>query len=218
MIEIKKVHTMKLLKVSTLFLLLFIQGCSLKEDVIYTQPVQNPVLKAPIQVATPKKVPLQTVQPVTVIPSVKTQVPVVSTGLKVMKFSTINNKTITMTGDSNIINVTNPEYRGKEVVLYLFGRDCHHCKKEVSQIRELAKKPNIKVIGIHAHKMIGDSALKAYAKKVGYNFDILSFKNDITIIKYLKKVGIWYGGTPAQLLIDRGGNVKELSIPEILNR
>ena len=210
MIEIKKVPTMKLLKVSTLFLLLFIQGCSLKEDVIYTQPVQNPVLKAPIQVTTPKKVLLPTVQPVAVTPSVTT--------VKVMKFSTINNKTITMTGDSNIINVTNPEYRGKEVVLYLFGRDCRHCQKEVSQIRKLANKPNIKVIGIHAHKMIGDSALKTYAKKVGYNFDILSFKNDITIIKYLKKVGIWYGGTPSQLLIDRGGNVKELSIPEILNR
>ncbi len=222
MIKIKKVTTMHILKFFALFLLLLIQGCTLKEDVTYTKQAQTPtqvptpVVAPTVKAVVPASVVVKTTQavaptPVVVAPSSASEV-------KVMKFHTINNKTIMITGDNNIIKINNPEYQGKEVVLYLFGRDCHYCTKEISQIRALAKKPNIKVIGIHAHKMIGDAALKAYAKKVGYNFDILSFKNDIMMIRYLKKVGIWHGGTPTHLLIDKMGNVQDVSLTEILNR
>jgi len=177
--------------------LLLWQGCALKEEVVYQQ-VQ------------PKQVPLK---PLVIHRSTNA-----FANAKTMTFPTLNGKTITIKGDHNLLNVTNPEYQGKEVLLYLFGRDCPHCVSEISQMKKLAQKKSIKIIGIHAHKMIGDRALRAYTKKIGYHFDILSFKNDIIMIRYLKKSGLWYGGTPTHLLIDNGGNVQDISLTELLNR
>jgi len=175
------------------FLVVLLSACATKEEVVYS-PVNT---HAPIHIEKTGEI---------------------FANAKTMQFPTLKNKIITIKGEDNLLKVTNPEYQNKEVLLYLFGRDCPHCVREVPQIKALAKKSNLKIIGIHAHKMIGDRTLKAYAKKVGYNFDILSFKNDIIMIRYLKKSGLWYGGTPTHLLIDAGGNVHELSIQEILNR
>ncbi len=180
-------------------LLLFLQGCALKEEVVYQQ-------NKSLTPKTDKSMPIVIEQSNDIFAKAK-----------IMQFPTINGKIITIKGDNNLLKVTNPEYQGKEVLLYLFGRDCPHCVREISQIKALARKPNLKVIGLHAHKMIGDKALKAYAKKVGYHFDILSFKNDIIMIRYLKKNALWYGGTPTHLLIDTEGNVQEASITELLN-
>ena len=180
---------------SLLSLLLLIQGCALKEEVRY----HDTQIKHP--------------QPIVVKRATD-----IFARAKEMKFPTLYGKTITIKGDNNLLKVTNPEYQGKDTVIYLFGRDCPHCVNEISQIKALAKKQNIKVIGLHAQKMIGDSALRAYAKKIGYHFDILSFKNDIIMIRYLKDNGLWQGGTPTHLLIDSGGNVQEVSISELLNR
>jgi len=184
-------------------LLLLVQGCARKEEVIYQQ-VEN------------SKHPVSTIDKQA--PIVVNQATDIFAHVKAMQFPTTNGKIITIKGDNNLLKITNPEYQDKEVVLYLFGRDCPHCVREISQIKALSRKPNLKVIGLHAQKMIGDSALRAYTKKIGYHFDILSFKNDIIMIRYLKKNGLWYGDTPTHLLIDRGGNVQDISITELLNR
>ncbi len=199
---------MQISKITILFfsLLLFLQGCAVKEEVIYHQAVSK------------KETPLPKVaQPITTT-NVTLQTTDIFANAQVMKLPTIKNKVITIKGEDNLLKVTNPAYQNKEVLLYLFGKDCPHCVREISQIKTLAKRTNLKVIGIHAHKMIGDAALKAYIKKIGYNFDILSFKNDIIMIRYLRKSGLWYGGTPTHLLIDSGGNVQDISIAELLNR
>lgn len=199
---------MKISKVSILFfsLLLLLQGCAVKEEVIYHQAVAK------------KEVPLPKVLQPTTTPTVTLQTTDIFANAQVMKLQTTKNKIITIKGEDNLLKVTGAAYQNKEVLLYLFGKDCPHCVREISQIKTLAKKANLKVIGIHAHEMIGDAALKAYTRKIGYNFDILSFKNDIIMIRYLRKSGLWYGGTPTHLLIDRGGNVQDISITELLNR
>jgi len=199
---------MQISKATILFfyVLLFLQGCSIKEKVIYHQAMTN------------KETPLPKVQLTKTTPISTYQSTELFANAKVMKLLTLRGKTILIHGEDNLLKVTNPAYKNKEVLLYLFGKDCAHCVKEIIQIKKLTKKANLKVIGIHAHKMIGDTALKAYTKKIGYNFDILSFKNDIIMIRYLRKSGLWYGGTPTHLLIDKGGNVHDISIAQLLNR
>ncbi len=187
-------------------LLLLLPGCAEKEEVVYQKNSTN------------HQRPPSTIQPTQVTPIVVQRASNIFAKAKTMKFPTLNGKIITIKGDNNLLKVTNPQYQGKEVVLYLFGRDCPHCVREIKQIKTLSRKPHIKVIGLHAQKMIGDKALKAYARQIGYNFDILSFKNDIIMIRYLKKNGLWYGGTPTHLLIESGGNVQDISIAELLNR
>ncbi len=183
--------------------LLFIQGCALKEEI-------PPLSK---QSAHPIQTHPSTPAPVVVKPTTP-----IFANAKEMQFPTIDGKIISIKGDDNLLKVTNQDYQAKEVVLYLFGRDCPHCVNEISKVRALSKNPKLKIIGIHAQKMIGDSALKAYTKKIGYNFDILSFKNDIIMIRYLRDHDIWQGGTPSHLLIDHTGNVQEISISQLLDK
>jgi len=199
---------MKISKVTILFFsfLLFLQGCAVKEEVIHYQASVKKEITTPI-----------ILQPITT-PVVTYQNTDIFANAQVMKLPTLKNKIITIKGQDNLLKVTNPEYQNKEVLLYLFGRDCPHCVREIAHIKTLSKRPDLKVIGIHAQNMIGDATLKAYARKIGYNFDILSFKNDIIMIRYLRKSGLWYGGTPTHLLIDKGGNIQEISISELLNR
>ncbi len=187
----------RLLSLATLLLL---QGCTLKEELLpsHDKPFTTP---AP----TPQ-------------PLIIKRTSDIFQDAKEMKFPTLTGKIITIKGDDNLLKVTNPEYQGKDTLLYLFGRDCPHCVNEIAKIKALSKNSNLKIIGIHAQKMIGDRALKAYTKKIGYTFDILSFKNDIIMIRYLKDNGIWQGGTPTHLLIDHGGNVQEISVSTLLHR
>ena len=212
-----------------LLLWLFIQGCALKENYqtpqtqtatpITHKPIAaNPVVKQTLPTSKPIMISKPKVNNMIVIPPNDQAIKAAFSHPQTMKFPTLNGKVITIKGDANLLYITNPEYRGKDVVLFLFGRDCPHCQNETSKIRKLAKKPNIKLIGIHAHKMIGNKALKAYARKVGYHFDILSFDNDVQILKYLDHSGIWGGGTPSHLLIDSGGNVQEMRLTDLLNR
>jgi len=129
--------------------------------------------------------------------------------------TTIKNEFIIFHNNKGNIDFVNKKYHQKNVILYLFGRDCPFCKKEVPRIKALMKNKKVQIIGIHAYKDIGDKALKAYAKKVGYTFDILSFKNDIKMLNFLKSIGVWMGSVPFSMLIDEDGNVHEVNLSMI---
>jgi len=207
-----------MIKMFALLLTLLFSGCALKESPISATPITHkpivPKTTVPAQVHAQPQILSHT--PVSYQPRPRKTVS--HSQVKSMHFKTLRGKTIQMQAQDNILRITSPEYRNKDVVLYLFGRDCVHCRHEVDQIRQLAKNPHLKIIGIHAQKMIGNRALKTYAQNVGYHFDILSFDNDVQLLKYLDKSGIWEGGTPSHLLVDRHGNVEELSIPMLLRR
>ena len=132
-----------------------------------------------------------------------------------MVFKTIKNEFIIVNNDQGNLTFVNKKYRNKNVVLYLFGRDCSYCKKKIPIIKKLMKHKDVQIIGIHSRKVIGDKALKAYVKKVGYTFDILSFENDIKMLNFLKNIGVWLGGVPFAALVDKDGNVFETDITKI---
>ncbi len=127
-----------------------------------------------------------------------------------MSLQTIKNEYIIINEDEGILNFINKKYHNKNVVLYFFGRDCPHCQRKVPQIKKLMKNPKIEIIGVHAYKNIGNKALKAYAKKVGYTFDILAFGTDVKLMKFLEKLKIWDGSVPFTALVDEEGNVYEV--------
>ncbi len=127
-----------------------------------------------------------------------------------MSLQTIKNEYIIADEDDGILNFINKKYHQKNVILYLFGRDCPHCQRKVPQIKKMMKNPKIEIIGIHAYKNIGNAALRAYAKKVGYTFDILSFGTDVKLMKFLQNLHIWDGSVPFAALVDEDGNVYEV--------
>jgi thiol-disulfide isomerase/thioredoxin len=134
-----------------------------------------------------------------------------------LSFKTLNHQTITLENSSGILHFLG-EYQGQNILLFLFGRDCPHCRREIPTIKKLAKNKHLKIIGVHAQKDIGDSALKAYVKQVGYPFDVLSFSDDIKLLRLLKRRGLWEGEVPFHAFIDPLGNVDVLSLSDIKAR
>ena len=132
-----------------------------------------------------------------------------------MVLKTIKDEFIIVNNDKGNLTFVNKKYHRKNVVLYLFGSTCSFCQKKVPAIKKLMKNKNVQIIGIHSHKNIGDKALKAYAKKVGFTFDILSFKTDIKMLNFLRDIGVWLGGIPFTILVDEDGNVFEVDISNI---
>ena len=135
-----------------------------------------------------------------------------------LTLNTIKNEFIILKHEDGNINFVNKKFHRKNVLLFFFGKDCPHCQKKIPLMKKLSYNPNINIIGIHAQKDIGDKALKAYIKKVGYRFDVLSFKNDIKLINLLRSRRIWEGGVPFFAFIDPNGNVDPITIEEVVER
>ena len=133
-------------------------------------------------------------------------------------FKTLRHERIKIIHDRGILRFLTAAYREKNVLLFLFGKNCPHCRNEIPSILQLSKNPNIKIIGIHAQADIGDQALKRYIKKIGFTFDILSFSDDIKLIRLLQKRGLWEGEVPSHIFVDSIGNMQVLSLPEIEGR
>ncbi len=127
-----------------------------------------------------------------------------------MSLQTTKNQYIIVDENEGMLNFINIKYHKKNVLFYLFGRDCPHCQKKIPQIKKLMKNPKIKLIGVHAYHHISDDELRAYAKKVGYSFDMLSNKGGKKIIDFLEKLKIWDGSVPFTVLVDDEGNVYEV--------
>ncbi len=133
-----------------------------------------------------------------------------------MTFKTLKDEYIQIKNNAGVFNFVNLKYHNKDTLLFFFGNDCPHCTNEIPQIKQLANNRNIQLIGIHAQADIGDNALKSYVEKVGYNFDVLSFSDDIKLINHLKERGMWSGEVPLHVLVDKQGNLKVVELNEVL--
>lgn len=135
-----------------------------------------------------------------------------------MTFKTLKNEYIQIKNNAGVFNFVNLKYHNKDTLLFFFGNDCPHCINEMPQIKQLTNNKNIQIIGIHAQADIGDNALKSYVKQTGYNFDILSFSDDIKLINHLKERNMWSGEVPFHVLVDKKGNLKVVELNELLGR
>jgi peroxiredoxin len=134
-----------------------------------------------------------------------------------MTFETTKNEYIQLENNNGIFNFINLKYHNKDTLLFFFGSNCPVCAGEMNDIKRLAREGNIKIIGIHGQDFIGDPALKAFIKKEKINFDVLSFKNDIKLINYMKERGFWISEVPLHVLVDKKGNLKVVKFSDIIN-
>ncbi len=225
---------------STLFALLILHaGCSIKEP-----PADNPTLskptikvqpKAPAQPkgqilgqrsSTIKPVRQPTVQPTKPQPQVlvqpkPTQVqkpkPMATSG-ELLFLPTVDGSLIKANADGLELEFLDADHQGQNILLFLFGHDCPYCQSELPMIKQLANNPKIKVIGIHAKSMIGDDRLRAYIRRKGINFPVLSFKNDIKLIRFLKKTDYFDGSVPCNILVYPDGHMERVSENEVLQK
>jgi thiol-disulfide isomerase/thioredoxin len=214
------------------FLLLLISGCVEKQQTI--KPVikqatkvdvapKQPAVKEAVTKQTPtiKQTPITkqktpTQRAVTKAPIITAPTP--EDSATAMSLKTLNGSVIKVNPNGYNMEFISPEYRGKNVMFFLFGYDCPHCKTEIPTIKQLAKNPNLKIIGIHAKSMIGDVALRRFVKNKAFNFDVLSFSDDIKMIRFLKDYDFYDGNVPCNVLVHKDGTIETVTVSNVLSK
>jgi thiol-disulfide isomerase/thioredoxin len=195
-----------------LALSLLFSGCVIKEQSV--QPNATAIKPTAKTVAKRKATPVLTkIQPT---PTLAT--PTAKEQASAMSLKTLNGSIIKVNASGYNMEFLSPKYRGKNVMFFLFGYDCPHCKVEMPTIKELSLNPNLKIIGIHAKSMIGDPALKNFIRNKGLNFDILSFSDDIKMIRFLKDNDFYDGNVPCNVLVHKDGTVETVTVANVLGK
>jgi thiol-disulfide isomerase/thioredoxin len=212
---------------------LFINGCVMKEEVV--QPTsQNIELSKQNQAAIQADTQTTTQQKSITIPQTQTidtqksevardksqetiQAPL-SAGADTITFPTLNGKVLRVNMSGLNMEFLDPEYQNKNVMIFMFGYDCPHCLREMATIRRLQNDPRLKIVGIHAKSMIGDERLRSFARSKGLNFDILSFKNDIKMIRFLREGGFFDDEVPTSILVHPDGTLEIVYPQKVLEK
>lgn len=127
--------------------------------------------------------------------------------------------TINITNYEGNLITENETYKQKNILLFFFGTLCPYCIKEIPDVNELdLENENLKVIGIHAQHEISDKALKAFVKKKGIVFEVLTFNDGMKIVDHLIERKMWIGGVPYHILIDRHGNLEPMELDAVLGK
>ena len=211
---------MKLFIIFTIIMLV-LTGCIKKEHIVYKPSHDKKIVH---QIAEKKPVVYDTEQSMIneqkkVQEKTKTAIPApIMSDSTTLNFPTLNGNIIRVNASGFNMEFLSPKYRNKNVLIFMFGYDCPHCLKEMPIIRRLQNNPNLKIIGIHAKSMIGDKRLKNFVASKGLNFDILSFKNDIKMIRFLKNAGYFDDEVPTSILVHKDGTMENVYPETVLDK
>ena len=199
-------------KIYLLILTIFIfAGCVYKEPEIAS--INNKAVMHPLPPAVVKATPSQNSTP-QALPSK----PQTAQNSNIISLPTIKGNMVKVDASGYDIKFLDNTYGGKDVLIVLFGYDCPHCIRQLPAIKQLANNPRLKVLGIHAKSMIGDDRLRSYMRRSGINFDVLSFKNDIKLIRFLRNAGYYDDSVPCDVLVHKDGKVEVVNEGDVLSK
>jgi len=127
----------------------------------------------------------------------------------VFKLTTINGKTITVIGTKNGLIL--PEYKGKIVLLELWGTHCPPCLYSIPRYIKLVNKYKDKIVML-AIEVQGTpkEQLKAFAKAKGMNYNIFTQNSVIDFNRYVASRSGWQGAIPFLLVFEPDGKVLDI--------
>jgi len=131
--------------------------------------------------------------------------------------STRPNFTITDTAN-NPIHITDlkegllfDEYKGKAVLLIMFGHNCPPCREEIPELIELFKKNSDKLAIVAIEVQGYKTAQLAEFKKIeGINYTLVSGEDNQNFVQHIFQRAGWQGQIPFLVAIDKNGEVKDI--------
>jgi len=129
--------------------------------------------------------------------------------------STRPNFTITDTAN-NPIHITDlkegllfEEYKGKAVLLIMFGHNCPPCREEIPELIELFKKNSDKLAIVAIEVQGYKTAQLAEFKKIeGINYTLVSGEDNQDFVQHIFQRAGWQGQIPFLVTIDKNGEVQ----------
>ncbi len=142
-----------------------------------------------------------------------------SLSAQTIKLKTLKNETLNITNYEGNFIFEDAKYNKKNILLFFFGTNCHYCIKEIPDINKLNKnRTDLEVLGIHAEYEISDKKLKTFIKDKNIKFEVFSYIDGITWVKYLKSINMWIGAVPFYVLIDKHGNLEAMEFLEVMSK
>lgn len=129
----------------------------------------------------------------------------------VYHIKTIDNETITVTDTKKGLDFK--EFKGKAVILTLFGHRCPPCIAEIPSLITLTDKypNNLAIVAIESQNYPEDK-VKEFQKKYKMNYNIVAGINANDFINYIAERAGYTSGIPLPLLIaiDKNGEVQNV--------
>ena len=130
--------------------------------------------------------------------------------------TTINNKTINISETKKGLDIK--EFKGKAVLIALFGHRCPPCLKEIPALIELTNnhKNDLAIVAIEAQDYPSDD-VKVFANEHKINYNVVPGIDYNDFISYLAKRAGYSTSIPLPLLIsiDKYGEVQDVQAGEL---
>jgi len=130
--------------------------------------------------------------------------------------ATIDNKTINITETKKGLDFK--EFKGKAVLVVLFGHKCPPCIREIPEFIKLTNnhKDNLAIVALEAQNYPTED-VKAFANKHKMNYNVIAGINYGDFISYIAKRAGYTNGIPLPLLIslDKYGEVQSVQAGQL---
>ena len=100
------------------------------------------------------------------------------------------------------------ELKDKAIFLIFFGYRCPPCVREIPELIELTKEhKDLAIVAIEVQGYDNEE-LKAFGKRKGINYNLISSDDNIDFISYIQAKANWHGSIPFLLGLNRKGEVE----------
>ena len=143
----------------------------------------------------------QPIEPSTPTPPVKNQP---SSTFTYHRFQTVQGPILTV-GESHT-GFLFPDFKGKIILLEVFGQDCHYCFEELPTISYLHSKyrQHLQVVALQVQNPMSREKANSLIRRFNMNYPIIDRENATDIMYTLKNTYEWDGILPFTLLIKNG--------------
>ncbi len=131
---------------------------------------------------------------------------------------TLEGKTIHINNYEGNFLFEDKNYEKQPLLFFFFGTRCPFCEKEIPQVVDMVRAGKLKVIGIQAQMPVTDHELAEFVKSRDIKFDVLKAKEGNRLVRYLMNRGMWAGGVPYYIWIDKYGNLEPIDLDTLLEK
>ena len=99
-----------------------------------------------------------------------------------------------------------PKFKGKIILLQVFGQDCPHCFKEIPIINSLQEKyrQNLQIVALQVQEPMSKGKANSLIQQFNMNYPIIDKDKAVNLMYGLKNNYEWNGILPFILLIKNG--------------
>ena len=104
------------------------------------------------------------------------------------------------------------EFKGRPILLVMFGYRCPPCLREIPRLIEISNKhKDLAIVAIEVQGL-SSSELKDFVELREINYNVISGNENIDFLSYIQYKADWHGAIPFVIGINKNGEVKIVQV------